>query len=409
MDYSITAPAQVAGEIDLPASKSISNRVLIVNALSGGLCDIKNIARCDDTHAMTEALASGERLIDIGAAGTAMRFLTAYFSLQVGRTVTLDGTPRMRQRPIKTLADTLNSCGADIRYVVNDGYPPLEIHGCNYHCSQVSIDAAMSSQFISAILMIAPVIGCTEIMLKGKITSRPYIDMTLGIMADFGVESRFVGNKITLDGNGYTPPRGFLIENDWSAASYWYELQSLLPVSRISLKGLFRDSLQGDARVCDIFKLLGVESHGCGSYVDLRASRLHGGNLLDIDMSDTPDLAQTVVVTACLQGLHFNISGLQTLKIKETDRMEALRSQLLKLGYVIKASDGSLSWNGETVQAEACPIIETFDDHRMAMAFAPAAVKFPGIIISDAQVVSKSYPDYWEHLGKCGFVIKEVR
>ena len=272
MDYCIDKiPVFINNAIDLPASKSISNRVLVIDALSGRRCDVGNVARCDDTDAMIAALANDtSATVNIGAAGTAMRFLTAYFSVQAGRTVVLDGTERMRQRPIKPLVDALNACGADIRYVGQVGYPPIELHGRSYHCDSLAIDASMSSQFISAVLMVAPVIGCKRVTLMGKIISRPYIDMTLGIMRQFGIHSQWEGNTIVMDGV-YVPPSRFIVESDWSAASYWFEIQALNPsLSHIFLRGLFADSLQGDSRVCDIFKRFGVEAVACDGGIELR-------------------------------------------------------------------------------------------------------------------------------------------
>ncbi len=409
MNYSITAPSRIEAEINLPASKSISNRVLIINALNGGKCHINNIAECDDTAAMMSALVSESSDINIGAAGTAMRFLTAYFSLCGGRNVVLDGTERMRHRPIKTLVDTLNACGANIAYKNETGFPPLEIHGRRYGCDSISMASGVSSQFISAILMIMPVIGCSRLHLEGKIISRPYIEMTLDVMLSFGVKASFVGNDIILEpGVQYVSPSVYNVENDWSAASYWYAIQSLLPKSRISLRGLFRDSIQGDCRVAEFFRELGVDSLSRGNYVDLRNIKSTDGEL-ELDLSGNPDLAQTIIVAACLLDRKFHITGLQTLKIKETDRLEALRTQLFKLGYVVKVeNDVAMIWDGETTKPESRPVIDTFDDHRMAMAFAPAAVKFPGLVIADAGVVGKSYPDYWKHLVQCGFMIKEA-
>lgn len=415
MDYCIDKiPVFINNAIDLPASKSISNRVLVIDALSGRRCDVGNVARCDDTDAMIAALANDtSATVNIGAAGTAMRFLTAYFSVQEGRTVVLDGTERMRQRPIKPLVDALNACGADIRYVGQVGYPPIELHGRSYHCDSLAIDASMSSQFISAVLMVAPVIGCKRVTLMGKIISRPYIDMTLGIMRQFGIHSQWEGNTIVMDGV-YVPPSRFIVESDWSAASYWFEIQALNPsLSHIFLRGLFADSLQGDSRVCDIFKRFGVEAVACDGGIELRHCKRSDNRCMELDMADCPDLAQTVVVTACLLEVPFHITGLQTLRIKETDRIEALRSQLLKLGYEITVGDDcSLSYGGEpSVYVETRMqnvVIETFDDHRMAMAFAPAALVHPGIVVADAGVVSKSYPDYWRHLAASGFGIKEV-
>ena len=415
MDYCIDKiPVFINNAIDLPASKSISNRVLVIDALSGRRCDVGNVARCDDTDAMIAALANDTlATVNIGAAGTAMRFLTAYFSVQAGRTVVLDGTERMRQRPIKPLVDALNACGADIRYVGQVGYPPIELHGRSYYCDSLAIDASMSSQFISAVLMVAPVIGCKCVTLMGKIISRPYIDMTLGIMRQFGIHWQWEGNTIVMDGV-YVPPSRFIVESDWSAASYWFEIQALNPsLSHIFLRGLFADSLQGDSRVCDIFKRFGVEAVACDGGIELRHCKRFDDRCMELDMADCPDLAQTVVVTACLLEVPFHITGLQTLRIKETDRIEALRSQLLKLGYEITVGDDcSLSYGGEPpgyVETRMQNVvIETFDDHRMAMAFAPAALVHPGIVVADAGVVSKSYPDYWQHLAASGFGIKEV-
>ncbi len=412
MNYSITAPSMIDGEIDLPASKSISNRVLIINALSGDRCEIRNLAQCDDTLAMINALSCNDTVINIGAAGTAMRFLTAYFSLQDGRTVVLDGSERMRRRPIKPLVAALNACGADIRYVDEEGFPPIEIHGRNYRCRSMTIDAAMSSQFISALLMIAPIVGCEKVNLVGGIISRPYIDMTLGVMNEFGIETHFNGSAIQLHGV-YNPPADFLVENDWSAASYWFALQSLQPDSHISLRGLFDNSLQGDARMCKFYKCcFGVDVKGRkdgSNVIDLYNVPLENHGFFEKDLSDNPDLAQTIAVAACLHGFHFRLTGLQTLRIKETDRIEALRSQLLKLGYEVEVGDNySLCWNGRKKPSEERPVIETFDDHRMAMAFAPASVLFKGLVIADVDVVSKSYPDFWKHLALCGFELKEM-
>ena len=408
MNYSITAPPRIEAEINLPASKSISNRVLIINALSGGICHVDNVAECDDTASMLSALASKSDTINIGAAGTAMRFLTAYFSLCDGRTVMLDGTERMRHRPIKTLVDALNGCGANIVYKGEAGFPPIEIHGRHYQCDSIGIASNVSSQFISAILMTMPVMGCKKLHLDGTVISRPYIEMTLDVMQSFGIKSSFESSDIILEeGARYKAPERYKVENDWSAASYWYAIQSLIPKSRISLRGLFRNSIQGDSRVADFFRSLGVESFSCGNYVDLHSESIAEG-VLELDLSGNPDLAQTIIVAACLLGRQFHITGLQTLKIKETDRLEALRTQLLKLGYVVKIKDdAAMSWTGEMVEPVARPVIDTFDDHRMAMAFAPAAVKFPGLVIADAGVVRKSYPEFWKHLATCGFFLKE--
>ena len=392
MDYRIFAPDKIVMEVELPASKSISNRMLILNALCGG--ELHNVARCDDTDAMRRALATNTTAsgavatVNIGAAGTAMRFLTAYYATLEGSTVILDGTERMRHRPIALLVDALRRCGADIEYAGEEGFPPLRITGRKLSASHIEIAGNVSSQYISALLMVAPLMGCRTVTLTGEIISLPYITMTLTLMRLMGVDCVMNGNNISIPADAHYVPCDFTVENDWSAASYWLEMQSLLPQSRITLKGLHSESAQGDSAVAGIF------------------SRMGGTAPIILDLKETPDLAQTIVVTACLLGRHFHITGLRTLRIKETDRIDALCTQLRRLGYIITAGDDfSLSWNGERCAPEPEPHISTFDDHRMAMAFAPAAVLFPGIVIDDVEVVSKSYPDFWRHLEAAGFTL----
>lgn len=392
MDYRIFAPDKIVMEVELPASKSISNRMLILNALCGG--ELHNVARCDDTDAMRRALATDTTAsgavatVNIGAAGTAMRFLTAYYATLEGSTVILDGTERMRHRPIALLVDALRRCGADIEYAGEEGFPPLRITGRKLSASHIEIAGNVSSQYISALLMVAPLMGCRTVTLTGEIISLPYITMTLTLMRLMGVDCVMNGNNISIPADAHYVPCDFTVENDWSAASYWLEMQSLLPESRITLKGLHSKSAQGDSAVAGIFSQMG------------------GTAPIILDLKETPDLAQTIVVTACILGRHFHITGLRTLRIKETDRIDALCTQLRRLGYIITAGDDfSLSWNGERCAPEPEPHISTFDDHRMAMAFAPAAVLFPGIVIDDVEVVSKSYPDFWRHLEAAGFTL----
>ena len=392
MEYRIFATDKIVMEVELPASKSISNRMLILNALCGG--ELHNVARCDDTDAMRRALATDTTAsgavatVNIGAAGTAMRFLTAYYATLEGSTVILDGTERMRHRPIALLVDALRRCGADIEYAGEEGFPPLRITGRKLSASHIEIAGNVSSQYISALLMVAPLMGCRTVTLTGEIISLPYITMTLTLMRLMGVDCVMNGNNISIPADAHYVPCDFTVENDWSAASYWLEMQSLLPESRITLKGLHSESAQGDSAVAGIFSQMG------------------GTAPIILDLKETPDLAQTIVVTACLLGRHFHITGLRTLRIKETDRIDALCTQLRRLGYIITAGDDfSLSWNGERCAPEPEPHISTFDDHRMAMAFAPAAVLFPGIVIDDVEVVSKSYPDFWRHLEAAGFTL----
>lgn len=412
MNYRISAPERLEGAIALPASKSISNRVLLLHALSGGKGSLHHLAKCDDTDAVLRALAHDDaQVVDIGAAGTAMRFLTAYFATREGRCVTLTGTERMRQRPIKVLVEALRCLGADITYVGEEGFPPLLIKGKRLHGGDVSISGSVSSQYITALLLIAPVVGGMRLKIEGEIMSRPYIDMTLALMRRYGIEASWQGAMVEVPAGEYTAV-DFTVEADWSAASYWWAMQALLPASGISLLGLHQHSLQGDSRMAEIMAQMGVT----GIWHDERV-RVHlqsnGGAgcccTTFADLSGTPDIAQTLVVMLCLLGRAFRLTGLRTLRIKETDRLEALRTELLKLGYVVKVEgDDALSWHYQTVAPAPDIHISTYHDHRMAMAFAPAAIRFPGIVIDDAQVVSKSYPDFWQHLREAGFSIEEV-
>lgn len=410
MNYRIIAPRRIEGEIDLPASKSISNRVLLLNALCATPGRLSNLAQCDDTDAVLSALAQPDASeVNIGAAGTAMRFLTAYFATREGREVVIDGTERMRQRPIGVLVDALRQLGADIEYVEAEGYPPLKITGTRLHGGALMVSGSVSSQYITAILLIAPVIGGITLTIEGEIMSRPYIDMTLALMARYGVKAEWRENVIHVPAGEYTA-LDFTVEADWSAASYWWAMQAIVPQSRITLKGLEPQSLQGDSRIAELMSQMGVTGNWCGRYLDLRSNGGVGCCCSTFaDLSGTPDIAQTLVVMLCLMGRPFRITGLRTLRIKETDRLEALRTELRKLGYVVKVEgDDAISWHFETTAAEASPHICTYHDHRMAMAFAPAAIRFPGLIIDDAQVVSKSYPLFWEHLRQAGFKIEEV-
>ena len=410
MNYRIIAPRRIEGEIDLPASKSISNRVLLLNALCATPGRLSNLAQCDDTDAVLSALAQPDASeVNIGAAGTAMRFLTAYFATREGREVVIDGTERMRQRPIGVLVYALRQLGADIEYVEAEGYPPLKITGTRLHGGALTVSGSVSSQYITAILLIAPVIGGITLTIEGEIMSRPYIDMTLALMARYGVKAEWRENVIHVPAGEYTA-LDFTVEADWSAASYWWAMQAIVPQSRITLKGLEPQSLQGDSRIAELMSQMGVTGNWCGRYLDLRSNGGVGCCCSTFaDLSGTPDIAQTLVVMLCLMGRPFRITGLRTLRIKETDRLEALRTELRKLGYVVKVEgDDAISWHFETTAAEASPHICTYHDHRMAMAFAPAAIRFPGLIIDDAQVVSKSYPLFWEHLRQAGFKIEEV-
>lgn len=405
MRYQLTAPSEVKATIQLPASKSISNRVLIIHALSGGKETLRNLSDCDDTRVMIKALTENNELIDILAAGTAMRFLTAYLSATPG-VHTITGTQRMQQRPIQILVNALRELGAQIEYAGNEGFPPLRICGTELMGNEITLKGNVSSQYISALLMIGPALkNGLQLHLTGEIISRPYINLTLQLMKDFGAVAAWISdNSIQVEPRPYRSVP-FTVESDWSAASYWYQIAALTPEAEIELTGLFRNSYQGDSRGAQLFTKLGVETQ----YTDHGVRLTKKGALparLDEDLVDIPDLAQTFVVTCALLDIPFRFTGLQTLKIKETDRIAALKAELAKLGYVLRdKNDSILSWDGERCKPQETPVIKTYEDHRMAMAFAPAAIRYPHMQIAEPQVVSKSYPAYWEDLKKAGFLI----
>lgn len=396
----------VRAQIHLPASKSISNRVLILRALAGGSAVIENLSDCDDTRVLLSALNQHQEQVDIKAAGTAMRFLTAYFSAVPGKRL-LTGTERMQNRPVEVLVDALRQIGACIEYEGKKGYPPLKIAGQHLSGGPLTVKGDISSQYISALLMIAPVLEKgIELVLSGKMVSKPYIDLTLKLMGDFGVEvERLNENHIRIAPQVYRDIP-YLIESDWSAASYWYEIALLSERgSQIELVGLDKDSYQGDRRIVEIFALLGIDTEFTSGGVKLEKKEVSAGRL-DITLTDQPDLAQTLVIACLLKGIPFRFTGLQSLRIKETDRIEALINECLKLGFLLHAEgDSILYWEGGKRKVENIPVINTYEDHRMAMAFAPVAYKFPSVVIEDAQVVTKSYPSYWNDLKKAGFLI----
>ena len=405
MKYRITAPALLKASVKLPASKSICNRALILNALSYSPYDIQNLSDCDDTEVMVKALNSNERDFDIKAAGTAMRFLTAFLSKVVGEW-TITGTERMKNRPIKILVDALNALGAKIEYMEKEGYPPLRIFGSALQGGEILLAGGVSSQYISALVMIAPLMenGLT-LHLEGNIISKPYINLTLQLMAQYGVKAEWNGSTIKVRPQEYNPIP-FTVESDWSAASYWYAMMALSRNAEIELLGLFKNSLQGDSAGAKLFAQLGVGTTFTERGVLLRRNG-NSVKKLNYNFVNEPDLAQTFVVACVLMNTPFRFTGLQSLKIKETDRIEALKTELRKLGYLLTDSNDSiLEWNGERCEPEEHPVIATYEDHRMAMAFAPAALVRPeGIEIADPEVVSKSYPHFWEDLKAAGYSI----
>lgn len=415
MQYKITAPERFQATINLPASKSISNRVLMIHALAGGDTLPDNLSDCDDTEVIIRALAAMPYEIDIKAAGTAMRFMTAYLSVTEGKHL-LTGTDRMKRRPIAPLVNALRYLGADIRYAGETGFPPLIINGKTLEGGRLEVPGNISSQYISALLMIGPALKeGLELHLMGEIISRPYIDLTLWTMQEFGAEAEWTDMDIITVRPQVYKSHPYLIENDWSASSYWYEMLALQGASgsSIKLKGLTDGSKQGDSVVKYLFSLLGVKTtfdnkeEGQPTTVTLTRHRCLLPRL-DYDFTGSPDLAQTFVVTCALLDIPFTFTGLASLKIKETDRIEALKAEMKKLGYLIKdENNNTLRWEGERCTPSLQPI-DTYEDHRMALAFAPAACRFPGLRINNPGVVSKSYPHYWDDLRKAGFNIEEV-
>lgn len=409
MNLQLTAPPQAHATISLPMSKSITNRALLISALCNGEPQVMRTALCDDTAVMIDALSRESGNINVGAAGTAMRFLTAYFATRQGVNVTLDGVERMRQRPIGGLVEALRSLGAHIDYLGDEGYPPLQIQGTAMHGSDVEMEGSVSSQFISAMMMILPVLGGGTIHLKGDTVSMPYIHMTAAVMSDMGATVDITANLIHI-GQGYKG-YDYMVEADWSAAAPWYALAALLPQSTIELKGLVADSIQGDARLIELGSKLGIVSRFDSQGLKLDTSHFIGCCCSCFaDMTATPDLVPSWAVLLCLLERSFRMTGVRTLHHKESDRVEALREELLKLGYVLKIEgQDAISWYGERVPlTQTPPVINPHGDHRLAMAFAPAAVRFPGLIITDAAVVEKSYPTYWKHLGNAGFTITPI-
>lgn len=413
MKYIIQAPQQLNSTIKLPASKSICNRALVIHAMAGCTFPLNNLSDCDDTEVIVNALKDMPDTINIKAAGTAMRFMTAYLASTPG-IHTITGTERMKNRPIAVLVDALKRLGADIEYVEKEGYPPLRIQGKVLEGGRLEVVGNISSQYISALLMIGPILKKgLELKLTGDIASRPYIDLTLCTMRQFGAEAKWTDiDTITVAPKPYTPIARYTIESDWSASSYWYEIMALHgnPESQIQLEGLTDNTKQGDSVVKYIFSLLGVKSDFANrdsiSPLKLKAHRCTLPRL-DYDFTGSPDLAQTIVVACCAMGVKFRFTGLATLKIKETDRIEALKCELKKVGYVIHdENDNTLYWDGETCEASLAPI-DTYEDHRMAMAFAPLAFKFPQLQINHPEVVTKSYPHFWEDLKAVGFSITE--
>ena len=389
------------GELEITGSKSESNRMLILQALYPQVT-LENLSNSDDTRVLQQALKNHKGIIDIHHAGTAMRFLTAYYASLPGSDVTLTGSERMKQRPVKLLVDALKTLGADISYLENEGFPPLKIKGKKLTNNTVVVKANISSQYISALMLIAPSLpDGLEIILKGYVTSGPYITMTLDLLTSLGITGTFKDKVITIEHTPSIEPVTVHIESDWSSASYFYSLAAISDTAKLRLSNFRSNSLQGDSCLVEIYKHFGVTSTFEGNSLILEKSPCKKPRRIHENLLNSPDIAQTIAVTCLALGIGCELDGLHTLKIKETDRLVALKTEMEKFGATVKITDDNLKLTPPSV-LNTNVAVKTYNDHRMAMAFAPLALKVP-LGIEEAEVVSKSYPEFWEHLEKLGF------
>lgn len=390
----------------LTSSKSESNRALLINALSGNKLQLSNLSAARDTQTMMRLLQNPDQTTwDVLDAGTTMRFCTAFLGVS-GKGQTITGTERMCQRPIGLLVDALRKLGAEVKYLGNEGYPPLQIYGTKeQQATQIEIPGNVSSQFISALLMIGPSLPKgIQLKLTTEVFSRPYIEMTLGLMKQFGVSSSWEGDTISIAPQAYSGG-AYAIESDWSGASYWYALAALNADADIHLLGLKENSLQGDQEITWIMSKMGVKTIYTAEGAHLVSSHVVEKEF-DINFKTCPDLAQTVLVVAALKGVTLNMTGLESLRIKETDRIAAMQAELKKLGATLTESGSTWKLVPGTVPS-SIEMIDTYDDHRMAMAFAPVCSQYP-ITIDEPHVVAKSYPDFWKDLASVGVQHEEV-
>ncbi|MBO0591936.1 3-phosphoshikimate 1-carboxyvinyltransferase [Cellulophaga sp. E16_2] len=408
MKVHLTPPESnhILANIKVTGSKSESNRILLLQALYSNI-KIENVSNSDDAQVMAKGLAMVDGVVDIHHAGTAMRFLTAYFATQEGKDVVLTGSQRMTERPIKVLVAALKELGAEISYVKNEGYPPIKITGKKITKNKVSLPANISSQYISALLLTAPSLeNGIALELIGKITSVPYIKMTLALLTQLGIENSFEGNSIKVSPKKAVENQTLVVESDWSSASYFYSIAALSEIgSKIGLSSYKHDSLQGDSVLAEVYKEFGVDTVFINNKIELHKVKEPQIKTLEWDLANAPDIAQTIAVTCFGLQMSCHLTGLHTLKIKETDRLEALDVELSKLGASISVTDKTLTLNAAT-SINADVAIATYNDHRMAMAFAPLALKTT-IYINDAEVVSKSFPDFWTDMATLGIGVHE--
>ncbi|TBW30341.1 3-phosphoshikimate 1-carboxyvinyltransferase [Gramella sp. KN1008] len=392
-------------ELKITGSKSESNRLLILQALYPDI-QIENLSNSDDTVVLKKALEKGNGTIDIHHAGTAMRFLTAYFASKEGCEVNITGSKRMKERPIRLLVDALQRMGADIEYLYEAGYPPLKIRGKKLHADSIKLQANVSSQYVSALMLIgASLPNGLEIILDGRITSTPYILMSLELLQHAGIKGRFNEDRIYIEPSESLPPSTIAVESDWSSASYFYSIAAISNTAEIRLSNYRKTSRQGDSCLAEIYKHFGVETTYEGDSIVLKKNNTKRSRRIHEDLCNSPDIAQTIAVTCLALGMECELEGLHTLKIKETDRLQALKNEMEKFGAKVIITHDCLQLFPSDNLNEGVHV-ETYNDHRMAMAFAPLALKVP-LFVEDADVVSKSYPDFWKDLRKLGFSTTE--
>ena len=394
-------------EITISGSKSESNRLLILQNLFSEI-SIENLSDSDDSIHMQHALSTKDEVVDIGHAGTAMRFLTSYFAVKSGREVVLTGSERMQNRPIEILVNALKDLGADISYEAKVGYPPIRIKGINSTKEKVQINGNVSSQYISSLLLIASKLeNGLEIELVGKITSIPYINMTLSLLNQLAIETSFEGNIIKVFPKEAIQKQTVVVESDWSSASYFYSIIASAAIdSSIKLSAYKEESLQGDSCLAEIYAHFGVATIFGKDCITLKKEGKTNAETLAINLKNAPDIAQTIAVTCFSEGISCNLTGLHTLKIKETDRLEALKEELTNLGALISVTNDSLHLERSS-EINQNIAIKTYNDHRMAMAFAPLALKVP-IKILNAEVVTKSFQKFWDDMQQIGIKIEEL-
>ncbi|UAM98431.1 3-phosphoshikimate 1-carboxyvinyltransferase [Polaribacter litorisediminis] len=399
---------KIKEEITISGSKSESNRLLILQKLFPEI-SIENLSDSDDSIHMQHALSTNNETVDIGHAGTAMRFLTSYFAANEGRETVLTGSERMQNRPIEILVNALNTLGAEISYEEKIGYPPIRIKGKKITKDKVQVQGNVSSQYISSLLLMASKLeNGLEIELLGAITSIPYIKMTLSLLTQLGIENKFEGNFIQVYPKKEIEKQTVVVESDWSSASYFYSIIALSEIgSKIQLSAYKKESLQGDSCLIEIYKHFGVETTFGEYFITLKKKKNSSKEVLAIDLKNAPDIAQTIAVTCFAEGIACNLLGLHTLKIKETDRLLALHDELSKLGANISVTDDSLHLEKSSKIKENIAI-KTYNDHRMAMAFAPLALKVP-IQILNAEVVTKSYQNFWNDMQQIGINITDYQ